>query len=187
MLCWSPSNMVFNHQLGHGTNTSKRRTQTYARLFQAILRCICVRIFRGCIPNNPLPPHQSLAIIPSLNPLPLVTFSLSRDMGDQSGSAHFQTLFDSALQAYEKKTGVSLAKHVLATQLQDCHSVESITMLIQHQAKDLSDFRGKSRIMNLIQNTVSILSTLSANSALGGSIGLVRQDALGCSMSLITF
>jgi hypothetical protein len=109
-------------------------------------------------------------------------------MGDQSGSAHFQTLFDSALQAYEKKMGIPLAKHPLATQLQDCHSVESITTLLQHQAKDFSDFQGKNRIMNLIQSTVSILSTLSTNSALGGSIGLVCQNILmGCSMSLITF
>ena len=95
-------------------------------------------------------------------------------MGDQSGSAHFQALFDSALLAYEKKTGMSLAEHPLAAQLQDCHSVESITTLLQHQAKDFSDFRGKNKIMRLIESTVSMLSTLSANSALGGSIGLVR-------------
>jgi hypothetical protein len=105
-------------------------------------------------------------------------------MGEQSGSAHFQTLFDSALRAYEKVTGVPLADHPLAAQLQDCHSVESITSLLQQQAKDFSDSRGKSKIMKLIDNTVSILSTLSANTALGGSIGLVRQNTLiGCSKS----
>jgi hypothetical protein len=38
-------------------------------------------------------------------------------MGDQSGSAHFQTLFGSALQTYEKKMGMPLAKHPLAAQL----------------------------------------------------------------------
>ena len=103
-------------------------------------------------------------------------------MGDQSGSAHFRTLFDSALQAYEKNTGVPLTEHPLAAQLQDCHSVESVTTLFQHQAKDFSDFRGKNRIMKLIESTVLILSTLSANTALGGTIGLVRQSALiGCS------
>ena len=99
-------------------------------------------------------------------------------MGDQSGSAHFQALFDSALQAYEKDTGVPLADHPLAAQLQDCHSVESITLLLQHQAKHFGDFRGKNRVMKLIESTVSILSTLSANTALGASIGLVRQNTL---------
>ena len=114
--------------------------------------------------------------------------SYTCNMGDQSGSAHFQTLFGSALQAYEKKTGVPLAEHPLAAQLQDCHSVESVTTLLQHQAKNFSDFRGKNRMMNLIQSTVAILSALSANSILGGSIGLVRQNALiRCSMFLTTF
>ena len=108
-------------------------------------------------------------------------------MGDQSGSAHFQALFDSALQAYEKDTGVPLADHPLAAQLQDCHSVESITLLLQHQAKHFGDFRGKNRVMKLIESTVSILSTLSANTALGGSISLVRQNALmGYSTPLTT-
>jgi len=105
-------------------------------------------------------------------------------MSGQSGSAHFQILFGTALQAYEKHTGVPLAEHPLAAQLQDCHNVESIIALLQHQAKDFSDLRGKIRIMKLIESTVSILSTLSANTALGGSIGLVRQNALiGCSTS----
>jgi len=99
-------------------------------------------------------------------------------MGDQPGSAHFQALFDFALQAYEKNTGVPLADHPLAAQLQDCHSVESITTLLQHQAKHFGDFRGKNRIMKLIESTVSILSTQSANTALGASIGLVRQNTL---------
>ena len=114
------------------------------------------------------------------NQLPFLClrFFLNCDMGDQPGSAHFQTLFDSALQAYEKNTGVSLAEHPLAAQLQDCHNVESITTLLQHRAKDFSDFRGKNRTMKLIESTVSILSILSANSALGGSIGVVCQNSL---------
>ena len=41
--------------------------------------------------------------------------------------------------------------------------------------------------MKLIESTVSILSILSANSALGGAIGLVRQNGLlGCSTPLTT-
>jgi len=142
--------------------------------------CTCVRIY--CIeaaPQTSLQPftsHRHQAIIPSHKPSPflLATF-LGCDMSGQSGLVHFQILFDSALQAYEKNTGVTLAEHPLAAQLQGCHSVESITMLLQHQAKHFSDFRGKMRIMKLIENTVSILSTLSANTALGNPIGLVRE------------
>jgi hypothetical protein len=110
-------------------------------------------------------------------------------MDDQSRSTHFQALFDSALQAYEKNTGVPLADHPLAVQLQDCHSVESITTLLQRQAKNFDDFRGKNnRITKLIESTVSILSTLSANTAIGGSISLVLHNALmGHSTFLTTF
>jgi hypothetical protein len=38
-------------------------------------------------------------------------------MTDQSGSTRFRELFDSALRAYEKETGVTLAIHQLAVKL----------------------------------------------------------------------
>ena len=56
-------------------------------------------------------------------------------MSEQSGSARFQELFESALRAYEKKTGITLSRHPLAMKLQTCDSVEGITALLQDQAK----------------------------------------------------
>ena len=99
-------------------------------------------------------------------------------MGDPSVSTHVQTLFEPALQAYEKTTGVTLSEHPLAVQLQDCHTVESITTLLQGQVKDSSDLPRNDRITKVIKSVVSILSTLSATSALGESTGLVRQNVL---------
>lgn len=99
------------------------------------------------------------------------------DMGDHSASTHVQTLFGSALRAYEAKTGVTLSEHPLVVQLQDCHTVESIISLLRGQAKDFSDSRLNGRLTNVIESIVSILSTLSATSVLGESTGLVRQDA----------
>ena len=52
-------------------------------------------------------------------------------MTDHSASHRFQALFESALQAYESKTGITLAQHPLAVDLQDCHSVDDITTLLQ--------------------------------------------------------
>ena len=92
-------------------------------------------------------------------------------MGDQSRPTHFRALFESALQAYEQNTGVALAEHPLAVQLQNCHNVESVTRVF-------SEFRGNGKIVESIDTIVSILYTLSANPALGVSIGLVRQKAL---------
>jgi hypothetical protein len=95
-------------------------------------------------------------------------------MSDQSGFPHFRALFESALRAYDKKTGVILAEHPLALQLLNCRSAESITALLQDQARQFGQFEGKDKIMKSIEDTVSNLSTLSATAVLGGANGLVR-------------
>jgi hypothetical protein len=105
-------------------------------------------------------------------------FSPTCDMANRSGSARFQVLFDYALQAYEKKTGVTLAEHPLTIQLQSCHSVESITTILQDQAQALSDFQGSDRMMKSIKTIVSILTPLSSAAALADAVALVCYNAL---------
>ena len=97
-------------------------------------------------------------------------------MADQSGSAHFRAVFESALLAYEKKAGVMLAEHPLAVQLQSCDSVESITAVLQGQVQVFDAYRGIDRVMKSVRSTLSILTTLSTSASLGGSNGSVRQD-----------
>ena len=99
-------------------------------------------------------------------------------MTDQSGSAHFQALFESALQAYERKTGFTLAQHPLAVKLQSCDSVEAITALLQAQAQAFSDFHASGRIMRSIKVIVSVLSLLSNAAPFADAVGLVRRNAL---------
>ena len=82
-----------------------------------------------------------------------------------------------ALEDYEIKTKISLAQHPLARKLENCHSVESITILLQDQARTFGEFRGRDRVMKSIRSTVSFLYKLSATAALGDGIGLVRQKA----------
>jgi fungal STAND N-terminal Goodbye domain len=94
-------------------------------------------------------------------------------MGDQSESTSFRALFESAFQAYEKKTGITLAEHPLAMQLQSCHSVESMTALVQDQASAFNEFRGKDRVTKSLKSTLSILIKLSATASLGSAVGLV--------------
>jgi len=99
-------------------------------------------------------------------------------MTDQSVSSRFRTLFESALEDYEIKTKISLEKHPLAQKLENCHSVELITTLLQDQAKTFGESRGKDRITKSIKSTVSFLYKLSATAALGDDLGLVRQKTL---------
>ena len=97
-------------------------------------------------------------------------------MGDQSGSSHLRALFELALRDFESTTSISLAKHPLAEKLEKCNSVESITALLQDQAKE---FRGSDRIMRSVGSMVSILDQLSTIATLGGAIlSLVRQSTL---------
>ena len=99
-------------------------------------------------------------------------------MADHPASTRFHSLFESALTEYEKKTGMTLAEHPLAIQLQSCHSIESTTALLQGQAQAFSKFRGRDRAIKSINNTLSILTTLSDTATLGDSIGLVRHNVL---------
>jgi len=105
-------------------------------------------------------------------------------MTDQPGSARFQALLESAVQAYEKKAGIILAdsKDSLAMRLQLCRSVNDIATLLQGQAQAIDDFQQRDRIFKSIKTTVSILSPISS---FADDVGLVRWKVLmACSMSL---
>ena len=94
-------------------------------------------------------------------------------MAHQSESARFQTLFGPALQAYEKKAGVSLAQHPLAIKLQSCDTVEAITGLLQDQAQAFAHLQGSDKIMKSIRMAVPILSKITSAASLADAFGLV--------------
>ena len=106
-------------------------------------------------------------------------------MAHHPESACFQALFETALQAYEKKAGVSLAQHPLAIKLQNSDSVEAIAGIFQDQAQAFRDLQGSDKIMKSLKTTVSILSKLSSAASLADVFGFVRQQALvACFTSL---
>ena len=108
----------------------------------------------------------------------------TREMADQSQSTRFQPHFESALEAYEKCTGIKLAQHPLSMGLQSCNPVGSITTFLQSQASAFSDFTENDRLMGLIKVNVWILTTLSATASLDDTFGPVRQKA---PMECLTF
>ena len=81
-------------------------------------------------------------------------------MAHRHESARFQAFFEPALQAYEKKAGVLLARHPLALKLQSCDSVEAITSIFQDQARVFGDLQGSDRIMESMRRIISISSKL---------------------------
>ena len=96
-------------------------------------------------------------------------------MNYQSGSISYQALCESALRAYEGKTGIALVEHPLATKLQNSRSVEHITTLLQDEMPVSSDFRGNDIIIRTIKGITSTLSTLSITAALGWAVGMVSH------------
>jgi len=107
-------------------------------------------------------------------------------MADHSGPARLQALFESALQAYEKKTGITLAQHPLAKQLESCHSIEDTTALLRRQVEAVNDSQANDRMMKAIKTTVSILTPLSDAASLVDAVGLVRGKPLMASFRPLT-
>jgi len=114
-------------------------------------------------------------------------------MVDKSGPTHLREIVETALQAYEEHTGVTLAKDAqdsLAIQVQNCDSVDAITAMLQGQAKAFAEFCGRDGVLKSVENIALILSRVfvTASESLGDAIGLVRQNVLVArSMALTLF
>jgi len=95
-------------------------------------------------------------------------------MSDQSASPRLQEFFEAALKDYEKKTGITLDKHPLAEELQNCNSVESVAAVLNEQTQAFNEFREKDKILKPLTNTLSVLQKLSAGRFGQVHVGLVR-------------
>ena len=88
-------------------------------------------------------------------------------------------LFEAALHDYEKQTGMKLIDHPLARQLETCSSVDSITAVIQEQARAFTEFRrDNGKVMKPLKRVVDVLHALSTSTILSEGISLVRRIAL---------
>ena len=103
-------------------------------------------------------------------------------MSGQSRSSHLQVLFDAALSDYENQTGIALANHPLAEQLQNCDSVESVTAVLRGRTQAFSEFQGKEKLSKHLEKAVSVLYKLSATANLGG---LVRLYAINSVLNVL--
>ena len=95
-------------------------------------------------------------------------------MSDLSEPSRLQVLFDAALRDYEEQTGIALAEHPLAEQLQNCDSVESVTAVLREHTQAFGEFWGQGKVMTRFKNVVSALYNISAVADFVHDIGLVR-------------
>ena len=99
-------------------------------------------------------------------------------MADYPASTLFSARFESALQAYQHTTGVTLAEHTLTVQFQNPHSAESIVTILKCEARVPSDLQDSYIIVNSIENIVSMLFSISTTTSFRDAIVLVRKEAL---------
>ena len=84
-------------------------------------------------------------------------------MSEPPGSM-LQSLFEAALHNYEEQTGMKLIDHPLARQLENCNSVESITEVLQEQARAFTEFRrDDSKVMKPLKRVVHVVHALSTS------------------------
>jgi hypothetical protein len=89
-----------------------------------------------------------------------------------SSSSNFQSVFDTALEAYEKKTKCKLLSHPLATRLQSCDSPIAILSVLQDLIQQFEHRRSSDeRLTNWLNPTVNVLYAFS--DFIGQGVGLV--------------
>ncbi len=108
-------------------------------------------------------------------------------MSQSSSPSAFQALFNAALQDYKDKTGNSLVDHPFAKQLQECDSAESVSTILEEQARVFREFREHGKLINSLKRLTDILCSPFIPAVLGEGIGLVvRPETIRrCTLLLI--
>ena len=89
-----------------------------------------------------------------------------------SPSSNFQSIFSTALKAYEKQTKKDLLAHPLVSQLQTCNSPASTLAVLQGQVNDIDQARkSDERLTKWLGPIINVL--LAFSDALGEGVSVV--------------
>ena len=125
--------------------------------------------------------HPSYSL--SLNYRPAVhrTFTMSQALSASAStsSSNFQSIFNAALKAYEKKTKKDLLAHPLAVQLQACNSSSDILAVLQDKVNELDQsMSADERLSQWLNPTINVLYSFSTT--IGAGVGLVSDIKSAC-------
>ncbi len=105
-----------------------------------------------------------------------ITLPMSQAPYTPTSSSNFQSIFNAALKAYEKKTKNNLLAHPLAAQLQACNSPADILSILQDRVKELNQSRSADeRLSRWLNPTISVLYAFSATL---GEVGPIQSTCL---------
>jgi hypothetical protein len=88
-------------------------------------------------------------------------------------SISYQSIFEKAIEAYNKKTRKDLRSHPLLAKLQSCDSPDTVLRVLREQVPGFDPYQPKTtdeRLTKWLNSTVNVLCTFSG--VIGGSIGL---------------
>ncbi len=107
------------------------------------------------------------------------TRTMSQVTPTAASSTNFESIFRTALQAYEKQTKKDIASHPLAAQLQSCNTPNAILSVLQAQVQVFNQSRSADeRLTKWLNPTVNVLCAFSAT--LGQGVGMVCCENLIC-------
>jgi len=96
-----------------------------------------------------------------------------------TSTSNYQVIFDSALEAYKKKTKKDLRSHPLLPKLQTCNSPDAVLAVLREQIPVFDQSHGTSstsdRLTKWLNPTVNVLYAFSE--AIGAGISLVSMRA----------
>lgn len=117
--------------------------------------------------DRPVAPSSS-----ALLPVHSTTCTIPQMTSTSESSLHFQSIFSTAIEAYEKKTRNNLLTHPLATQLQSCNSPDAILSVLEELIQRFDHrHRSDERLRNWLNPTVNVLFSFS--SLISEGVGLV--------------
>jgi len=97
---------------------------------------------------------------------------MSSTPSPSTSRSNLDSIFNAALQAYKKKTGKDITSHPLATELQSCHSPDTVLAVLRRQIPSLDQSQsGDEGFAKCLTPIINVLYAF--NATLGDGVGLV--------------
>jgi len=97
---------------------------------------------------------------------------MSSTPSPSTSRSNIDSIFNAALQAYKKKTGNDITSHPFATELQSCHSPDTVLAVLRRQIPSLDQSQsGDEGFAKCLTPIINVLYAF--NATLGDGVGLV--------------
>jgi hypothetical protein len=119
------------------------------------------------VARAPSQPSIPLLATPTMNTIPQNSLH-----AESTSRSNYQSIFDSALEAYKKKTGTDLTKDPLLRSLETCDSPDAVLNLLRAQILGPGPSQNsRDKLITWLDPTVKVINAFSVT--VGGGIGLV--------------